>query len=1475
MNIIYTFNSSSKTSFAGIITGTLNTVSQKFYCIDLLHEVNPSTHPTYTDEGVTPAEMTYILNHYFPFVTSYTSKLSDNTQEAAAIQAAIWHFSDGVDANTITNTTIKARTLAIIADASANSGSTQPLQTLQVIPANQSLPSGTPATFYVKALDLNGNPKSGVVISLSTSLSGSTLSATSATTGTNGQTSTITLSYTGVGTATVTAQATIAIPQGTEYVDVTDIQTGATTKHQKLVLATPTTDVKQVTTQIQWTACKSTIGNLVWHDSNANGIQDAGELGMPGVVVELLQGTTVITSATTDANGNYSFPNLVNGAYTVRIAASNFLVGGALYSNTQTKWYASPNNAGSKNTTLSCGDNLAVDFGYYKTCVSLTKTANKTSYNKGDVITFTFAIENCGDIQLHGGVDVYDQMISGTSVMQHIDVLDPGKSTSFTKTYTTTANDCGQITNTARAEGHPVDGSATVISESSVTVSVVCQCKNTIGSRVWHDNNANGVQDAGELGMPGVVVELLQGTTVITSATTDANGNYSFPNLANGTYTTRIAASNFLLGGALYSNTQTKWYASPNNAGSINTTLNCGDNLAVNFGYYKTCVSITKTADKASYNKGDVITFTFAVENCGDIQLHGGIDIYDQMISGSGIMQHIDVLDPGKSTSFTETYTTTANDCGQITNTARAEGHPVNGSAFVNDESSVTVTVVCQQNSDIKIEKSVDNATPKCGDNITFTVKATNLGPSAATNIIVSDLLPGGLVYVSSTPSQGIYNNTTGIWTLGSLANGAYATLAIQVKLDCGSANNSTFDFGTAKDYNLFVISDLTQPSADTQGKVAVGHNAQLSAYSIGDQLPASSGDVLVVGNDLTFTSGAVYNGNVVYSHASNLPQSNVSVTGGSVRKDNIIDFAAAKLYLQGLSITLSGYTVNGTTAFQYGGLTLTGTDPYLNVFKVNGSDLSSANNLEIDVPNGAAVLVNINGANVSWTGGLVVNGTAINNVLYNFYEAAALKIQGIDVRGSILAPFAAVNFTSGVLNGQMICFCLTGAGQFNYQMFNGQIPVDKKITNVALLVSLSQNDTNPANNSASVSVTINSSSTGNTGGSNGGGTGSGGNTGGNWQSVCSFGDGSIVYSLIYDGSTIYAGTWGGKIFKSTDTGKTWILFNSGMNASFIWSLNICSGNIFAATEKGVYVYSGSTWTLTSLSGKDVHSLISLNGVLYAGTWGYGVFRSSNNGTSWTAMNDGFGAFLTIQALTIRSNGDIYAGSVGGGIFKLAAGSSTWSKLTCGNVWALGSTSTAIFAGTYGDGLYKSLDNGATFTKITSLDIQFVYSISVDASNNIYVGSLTNGVKVSSDNGSTWSDFGLGGAGVSSLMAGGSSNVVFAGTRSGSLLIASEGKTATGVADNTKMPTEFSLSQNYPNPFNPTTTIEFNVPVAGNYSLKIYNVLGQEVSSLINNQLSAGVHRVTFDAGRLASGMYIYRFAGQNVNLTKKMMLMK
>ena len=89
------------------------------------------------------------------------------------------------------------------------------------------------------------------------------------------------------------------------------------------------------------------------------------------------------------------------------------------------------------------------------------------------------------------------------------------------------------------------------------------------------------------------------------------------------------------------------------------------------------------------------------------------------------------------------------------------------------------------------------------------------------------------------------------------------------------------------------------------------------------------------------------------------------------------------------------------------------------------------------------------------------------------------------------------------------------------------------------------------------------------------------------------------------------------------------------------------------------------------------------------------------------------------------------------------------------------------------------------------------------------------------------------------------------------------------------IPSDFELSQNYPNPFNPSTKIEFSIPKAGNYSLSVYNLLGQEVASLIDGQLNSGVHRATFDASNLSSGIYIYRLTGNNVNMMKKMILLK
>jgi len=101
------------------------------------------------------------------------------------------------------------------------------------------------------------------------------------------------------------------------------------------------------------------------------------------------------------------------------------------------------------------------------------------------------------------------------------------------------------------------------------------------------------------------------------------------------------------------------------------------------------------------------------------------------------------------------------------------------------------------------------------------------------------------------------------------------------------------------------------------------------------------------------------------------------------------------------------------------------------------------------------------------------------------------------------------------------------------------------------------------------------------------------------------------------------------------------------------------------------------------------------------------------------------------------------------------------------------------------------------------------------------------------------------------------------------------GDYTTGVFDEADMSFDFQLSQNYPNPFNPSTTIEFTVPKSGFYSLKVYNLAGQEIADLISNNLSVGSHSIVFESDNLSSGIYIYKLVGENVEISKRMVLLK
>ncbi|MFO7446036.1 MAG: T9SS type A sorting domain-containing protein [Ignavibacteriaceae bacterium] len=122
-----------------------------------------------------------------------------------------------------------------------------------------------------------------------------------------------------------------------------------------------------------------------------------------------------------------------------------------------------------------------------------------------------------------------------------------------------------------------------------------------------------------------------------------------------------------------------------------------------------------------------------------------------------------------------------------------------------------------------------------------------------------------------------------------------------------------------------------------------------------------------------------------------------------------------------------------------------------------------------------------------------------------------------------------------------------------------------------------------------------------------------------------------------------------------------------------------------------------------------------------------------------------------------------------------------------------------------------------------------------------------------------------------------SANITVAADNAGSRIIklTQAGKSTTPVEKKTEVIKEFQLMQNFPNPFNPSTSISYRIPEAGHVSLKVYNVLGSEIASLVNKEQSAGQHSINFDASGLAGGVYFYSLKSGGKVQTRRMILVK
>jgi photosystem II stability/assembly factor-like uncharacterized protein len=377
---------------------------------------------------------------------------------------------------------------------------------------------------------------------------------------------------------------------------------------------------------------------------------------------------------------------------------------------------------------------------------------------------------------------------------------------------------------------------------------------------------------------------------------------------------------------------------------------------------------------------------------------------------------------------------------------------------------------------------------------------------------------------------------------------------------------------------------------------------------------------------------------------------------------------------------------------------------------------------------------------------------------------------------------------------------------------------------------------------------------------------------------------GTRVFSLYASGSTLYSSTETIGYARSNDAGGTWQPINTGIdlaNDNAYYGFAESGGFLLAGAGGPGVVRSndgGDTWTTaTGTSTAPAYAIAADPGGAYIGTLGT-VMKSTDDGASWSALNTGFLPYATVFALW--KNGDIMlAGSTGGGK-RSTDGGTTWTATmsgypTLGSSFAYARVDTTIFLA-HSAGVYASLNGGESWTS-RSTGIAFgnpARSI-VAVGTDLCVGT-NSGVYKSSDMGVHWNPINEGlppGMQVSSLAQDGS--YLYAGTEYHGVWKRPLPEITAVVGYNDQFPDAPQLLQNYPNPFNPETVIRYSLVVSGYVSLKVYNVVGQEIAVLVDGVREAGRHDVQIDAAQWPAGVYFYQLRTGHYSEKKKMMLMK
>lgn len=389
------------------------------------------------------------------------------------------------------------------------------------------------------------------------------------------------------------------------------------------------------------------------------------------------------------------------------------------------------------------------------------------------------------------------------------------------------------------------------------------------------------------------------------------------------------------------------------------------------------------------------------------------------------------------------------------------------------------------------------------------------------------------------------------------------------------------------------------------------------------------------------------------------------------------------------------------------------------------------------------------------------------------------------------------------------------------------------------------------------------------------------------WQKTNGPASETISALAINSSGYIFAGTYGNGVYISTDKGNSWKQTN--LKTSWVNCLIInANGTIFAGTDNGGIFRStdnGSTWVQCNknITWPWVYSFaINPQGYIYAGTYKAGLYYSTDNGDNWISINTGL-TNPSITSIIFNSTGDIFLGTDGHGIYRSKDNGLTWSNIG----WSGAKTysflitpTNKIFAGT-SDGIYVSTNNGDLWERIFDMNLMSTTIRSIIISNgNLYAAAdggdfwaALSGVYTSTDDGKKWTllKSGLSDIAIYSLAIDNQS-FIYAGAKNGFVY---RSVNPTDLPELQTIPYSYQLLQNYPNPFNPTTTIEYSIPQKEKVKITIYDIVGREIITLINQIQNAGAYKIKFIANELNSGIYFYKMETGNFSDTKKMLLIK